>query len=172
MLENQPLLFCNYPLIFNKFITILFVQQIDLVWRSQPQNLMLKILVVYRCFYKLIFPIYYCCPIGLKKHSFADETCSAGFYPGDPFCNDENNNAECNYDNGACCDHWTLVGYSWTLWDYFCTVRNHLISILFWKSTGVISEKKIISIFHLCLLGLWMSWPKRCKDCRTIPDWG
>ena len=82
-------------------------------------------------FYKLIFPKYYCCPLGLKKHSFADETCSAGFYPGDPFCNDENNNAECNYDNGACCDHWTLVGYSWTLWDYFCTVRNHLISILF-----------------------------------------
>ena len=129
--RNQPLLFCNYPLIFNKFITILFVQQIDLVWRSQPQNLMLKILVVYRCFYKLIFPIYYCCPIGLKKHSFADETCSAGFYPGDPFCNDANNNAECNYDNGACCDHWTVINQSWTLWDYFCTVRNHLISILF-----------------------------------------
>ena len=106
-------------------------------------------------FYKLIFPISYCCPIGLKKHSFADETCSAGFYPGDPFCNDENNNAECNYDNGACCDHWTLVGYSWTLWDYFCTVRNHLISILFYIAQEFcISEKKSILVFYLCLLGL------------------
>ena len=53
--RNQPLLFCNYPLIFNKFITILFVQQIDLVWRSQPQNLMLKILLVYRCFTNWFF---------------------------------------------------------------------------------------------------------------------
>ena len=41
--------------------------------------------------------------------------CSAGFYPGDPFCNDENNNAECNFDNGACCDN------PFALKDYFCT---------------------------------------------------
>ena len=47
--------------------------------------------------------------------------CSAGFYPGDPFCNDENNNAECNFDNGACCDHWTVNGQAWSLWDHFCT---------------------------------------------------
>ena len=91
---------------------------------------MLKILVVYRCFTNCFCPIYYCCLLGLKTHSFADETarwgipglsCSAGFYPGDPFCNDENNNAECNFDNGACCDHWTVNGQAWSLWDHFCT---------------------------------------------------
>ena len=43
-----------------------------------------------------------------ERTILADETvlwgipgalCSAGFYPGDPFCND----AECNFDNGGCC---------------------------------------------------------------------
>ena len=34
------------------------------------------------------------------------ETCASGFFPsavGDGFCNDETNNAACNYDGGDCC---------------------------------------------------------------------
>ena len=70
--------------------------------------------------------------------------CSAGFYPGDPFCNDENNNAECNFDNGACCDN------PFALKDYFCTVRNHQISILFKKAQEFcISEKINIDLSSL-----------------------
>ena len=37
---------------------------------------------------------------------YHQETCAAGIYPsliGDGFCNDETNNADCNYDGGDCC---------------------------------------------------------------------
>ncbi len=41
---------------------------------------------------------------------------------GDSYCDDENNNAACNYDGGACCNN------SNEAWNSFCTVRQPQIS--------------------------------------------
>ena len=44
---------------------------------------------------------------------YLKETCRAGFFPssvGDGLCNDENNNEECSYDFGDCCQASDLVG--------------------------------------------------------------
>ena len=42
------------------------------------------------------------------------ESCGSLEYSEDEYCDDENNNAGCNWDNGACCDN----EYFW--WDYWC----------------------------------------------------
>ena len=41
------------------------------------------------------------------------ETCAAGYHPfvEDYFCNDETNNAACNYDGGDCCGSCVLRDY-------------------------------------------------------------
>ena len=46
--------------------------------------------------------------------------CSHGFYENDPFCDDGNNIAECNFDGGACCDQTS------PFWNLFCAVRAYL----------------------------------------------
>ena len=43
------------------------------------------------------------------------KTCNE--YIGDGYCDDENNNAECNFDEGDCCN---IGGY--VNWDDFCTI--------------------------------------------------
>ena len=42
--------------------------------------------------------------------------CALPDYYGDKYCDDENNNIECNWDGGACCDN-TENG-----WDQWCSV--------------------------------------------------
>jgi hypothetical protein len=93
--------------------------------------------------------------------------CSAGFYPGDPFCNDANNNAECNFDNGACCDK------PWSMWAYFCTVRNHLISILFKKAQDFcISEKINIDLSSLFarIVNVWTQTDPKVIGLQNYPQ--
>ena len=48
-------------------MTMLYVQQIDTVLRRASLNFLPKYLVVYCSFYKLFFPIYYCCLLGIKS---------------------------------------------------------------------------------------------------------
>ena len=43
-----------------------------------------------------------------------NEGCGSPEYAEDESCDDENNNAGCNWDDGACCDN----DYPW--WDYWC----------------------------------------------------
>merc|ERR1711997_41052 len=43
------------------------------------------------------------------------EGCGSPSWATDQWCDDENNNAECNYDGGACCNN-TFGG-----WDTYCT---------------------------------------------------
>ena len=116
---------------------------------------------------------------GLKKYSFTDETvrgspCSAGYYPGDPFCNDANNNAECNYDEGACCDGQSLP-WPWSqVWDHFCTVRNHLISSLFKTAQEFcISEKKInidLSSLFARIVSVWTQKDPKMQGLQNYPQ--
>ena len=42
------------------------------------------------------------------------ESCGSPEYAEDESCDDENNNAGCNWDDGACCDN------DYVLWDYWC----------------------------------------------------
>ena len=42
------------------------------------------------------------------------DSCGSPGYAEDESCDDENNNAGCNWDDGACCDN----DYLW--WDYWC----------------------------------------------------
>ena len=50
--------------------------------------------------------------------------CAIPQYANDQYCDDENNNADCNFDGGACCNN------NNTYWDYYCTViYNHAFLI-------------------------------------------
>ena len=42
------------------------------------------------------------------------DTCKSPDYSEDVYCDDENNNAACNWDDGACCDNENPD------WDFFC----------------------------------------------------
>ena len=69
--------------------------------------------------------------------------CGSPHWATDMWCDDENNNAECNWDGGACCfnDH--------TGWDNYCTVRHslHFFSNMIAKSI----IRKIVN-FHVLKL--------------------
>ena len=43
------------------------------------------------------------------------DTCGSPEYSQDVYCDDENNNAGCNWDDGACCDN------DYYEWDKYCT---------------------------------------------------
>ena len=47
-----------------------------------------------------------------------NDGCGSPGWDNDMWCDDENNNADCNYDGGACCFN-EAQG-----WDDYCTVRN------------------------------------------------
>ena len=49
------------------------------------------------------------------------EGCGSPSWATDKWCDDENNNAECNYDGGACCFN-EANG-----WDTYCTVWSFLL---------------------------------------------
>ena len=42
--------------------------------------------------------------------------CAVPWWQGDQICDDENNNAECNWDGGDCCNN------DFPLWNIWCTV--------------------------------------------------
>ena len=42
--------------------------------------------------------------------------CGAPFFANDMFCDDNNNNEECNWDGGACC----LQSFFFPNWNKFC----------------------------------------------------
>ena len=42
--------------------------------------------------------------------------CAVPWWQGDQICDDENNNAECNYDGGDCCNN------DFPLWNIWCSV--------------------------------------------------
>merc|ERR1712083_98226 len=51
-----------------------------------------------------------------------EESCGKPEHANDKFCDDENNNAGCNWDSGACCNHLAranpILGY--TEWNAYC----------------------------------------------------
>ena len=48
------------------------------------------------------------------------EFCLAPNWLGDNYCDDDNNVAECNYDDGDCCEHNKEAGNA--NWDAFCSI--------------------------------------------------
>ena len=46
----------------------------------------------------------------------APTNCGSPQWANDQWCDDENNNADCNYDGGACCNN------DFSGWDTYCTV--------------------------------------------------
>ena len=42
--------------------------------------------------------------------------CAVPWWQGDKYCDDENNNADCNWDGGDCCNNNSPI------WDIWCTV--------------------------------------------------
>ena len=53
-----------------------------------------------------------------SKDATSRNECAFPWWQGDQICDDENNNAECNWDGGDCCNN------VFPLWNIWCTVST------------------------------------------------
>ena len=55
-----------------------------------------------------------------SKDATSRNECAVPWWQGDQICDDENNNAECNWDGGDCCNN------VFPLWNIWCTVSTKI----------------------------------------------
>ena len=69
-------------------------------------------------------------------------SCGSPKFANDIYCDDENNNAGCNFDGGACCNRYT------SKWNQYCT------------------DCQCLEVKNCKAIGIWSSFPNMDKWCN------